>query len=65
MDVENGDIVYLPAITIANVSRYFSHISEILSPFINLESGMVLWPQVKKVMQGKEIGEVPLSIPTR
>lgn len=63
--LKNGDIVYLPAITIANVSRYFSHISEILSPFINLESGMVLWPQVKKVLQGKEIGDVPLSIPTR
>lgn len=61
----NGDIIYLPAVTIANVSRYFSHISQIVSPFVNLESGIVLWPQVKKVLQGKETGEVPLSIPTR
>ncbi len=63
--LKNGDIVYLPAITIANVSRYFSHISQIISPFVNLESGVVLWPQVKKVLQGKETGDVPLSIPTR
>ncbi len=61
----NGDIIYLPAVTIANVSRYFSHISQIISPFVNLESGIVLWPQVRDVLQGKEIGNVPLSIPTR
>jgi len=63
--LKNGDIVYLPAITIANVSRYFSHISEIISPFVNLETGIFLWPQVKKVLQGKETENVPLSIPTR
>ncbi len=61
----NGDILYLPAVTIANVSRYFAHISQIISPFVNLESGIVLWPQVKKVLQGKETENVPLSIPTR
>ncbi|MBM2832950.1 MAG: hypothetical protein HW406_111 [Candidatus Brocadiaceae bacterium] len=63
--LQNADIIYVPAITIANVSRYFTHISQIISPFVNLESGVVLWPQVKKVLQGKETGEVPLSIPTR
>ena len=60
----NGDIIYLPAVTIANVSRYFSHISQIISPFVSLESGIVLWPQVKDVLQGKETRDVPLSIPT-
>lgn len=63
--LQNGDIIYLPPVTIANVSRYFSHISQILSPFVNLESGIVLWPQVKDVLQGKDIENVPLSIPTR
>ncbi len=62
--LQNGDILYLPAITIANVSRFFSHISQILSPFVNLESGVVLWPMVKDVLQGKDINQVPLSIPT-
>jgi polysaccharide export outer membrane protein len=63
--LQNGDIIYLPSVTIANVSRYFSHISQILSPFVSLESGIVLWPQVKDVLQGKEIENVPLSIPTQ
>jgi len=60
----NGDIIYLPAVTIANVSRFFTHISQIISPFVSLESGIVLWPQVKDVLQGKETRDVPLSIPT-
>lgn len=60
----NGDVIYLPAITIANISRYFSHIAQILGPIVNLETGMVLWPQVKKVLQGKDIDDVPLTIPT-
>ena len=62
--MQNGDIVYIPAVTIANISRYFSHISQILSPFIQLESGVVLWPMVKDVLQGKDTTNVPLSIPT-
>ena len=62
--LQNGDIIYLPAVTIANVSRYFSHISQILSPFVNLESGIVLWPSVKDVLQGKEV-TFPLAIQPR
>ena len=62
--LQNGDIAYLPAVTIANVSRYFSHISQILSPFVNLESGVVLWPMAKDVLQGKEV-TFPLTIQPR
>src|SRR3989337_4229325 len=51
--LQNGDIAYLPAVTIANISRYFSHISQILAPFVSFESGVVLWPMVKDVLQGK------------
>ena len=64
--LKNGDIVYLPATTIANVSRYFSHISQILSPFVNFESGVVLWPIAKDVLRGGEgIGGAPLTIPAK
>lgn len=64
--LKNGDIVYLPATTIANVSRYFSHISQILSPFVNFESGVVLWPIAKDVLQGGDgIGGAPLTIPAK
>jgi len=64
--LQNGDIAYLPAVTIANVSRYFSHISQILSPFVNFESGVVLWPIAKDVLQGGDgIGGAPLTIPAK
>lgn len=53
MVLRSGDIVYLPAVTIANVSWYFGHLSKILSPIVNLESGIVLWPQVESVLRGE------------
>lgn len=65
INLQNGDIVYLPRVTIASVSRFFSHLSEILSPFVMLETGMVLWPSVKDVLQGKDLETSPVSIPTR
>lgn len=61
--LQNGDIVYVPAVTIANVSWFMSHMGQILSPIVNLETGIVLWPQVKDVLSGGE-GTVNFSIPT-
>lgn len=52
--LQGGDIVYVPAMTIANVSRYFVHLTKILSPIVNLESGIVLWPQASGVLRGEE-----------
>ena len=64
-NLQNGDIVYVPRVAIANVSRFFSHLSEILSPFVMFETGVVLWPTVKDVLQGKDLTGSPVSIPTR
>lgn len=61
--LQNGDIVYVPAVAIANVSWFMSHMGQILSPIVNLETGIVLWPQVKDVLQGGE-GAINFSIPT-
>lgn len=63
--IHGGDIVYVPSVTIADVSWYFSHLGKILSPVVNLESGIVLWPQVKNVFTGKEGATTPLSIPAK
>lgn len=64
--LQNGDVVYLPATVIADVSRFFSYLSQILSPIVNLESGIVLWPQVKDVLKGKKSEQTtPLAIPTQ
>ncbi|MBZ0157689.1 MAG: polysaccharide export protein [Alphaproteobacteria bacterium] len=62
--LRNGDIVYVPKRTLANVSWLMSHISQILSPFISTETGIVLWPQVKDVLQGKSPTTV-FTVPTQ
>lgn len=51
--LKSGDIVYLPAVALADTSWFFSHLSKILSPIVSLESGIVLWPQVTDVLEGK------------
>ncbi len=58
-----GDIVYLPAVMIANVSWFFEHLSKILSSIVNLESEIVLWQQAIDVLKGKDGNRAPLSIP--
>ncbi len=64
--LQNGDIIYVPAVTIADVSRFFSRISQIIGPFVNLESGIVLWPSAKDVLTGKDTGgSAPLTIPAK
>ena len=49
-----GDIVYVSTKTIADVSRFMQYIGQIISPIVSLESGIVLWPQVMDVLQGKQ-----------
>jgi polysaccharide export outer membrane protein len=61
--LRSGDVIYVPARKIASVARYFGYLSQILSPIVSLESGIVLWPQVTGVMEGKS-SEVQISVPT-
>lgn len=64
--LQSGDIVYVPAVAIANVSWFFGHLSRILSPITSLESGIVLWPQVKDVLTGEDgTTTTPLAIPAQ
>ncbi|MBI5403779.1 MAG: polysaccharide biosynthesis/export family protein [Ignavibacteriae bacterium] len=61
--LRSGDIVYLPSVMIADVSWFMGHLGQILSPIVSLESGMVLWPQVKNVLRGKDGTTTTISIP--
>ena len=47
-----GDIIYVPAMYIADVGRYFRHLSNILSPIVLLEQGIILAPRVGDVLTG-------------
>lgn len=66
--LRNGDIVYVPAIAIADVSRIMSHVSKIISPVVLLESGIAIWPDVEEVVLGtssKSSSNIPIAIPTQ
>lgn len=64
VNLEDGDIVYLPAVTIADVSWYFEHLDRIISPIIRLQAGVVLWPQFIDVLLGTTKDSYTI-IPTR
>ncbi len=52
--LKSGDIVYVPKVLISNVSWFFQHLSKIVSPLVNTESGIILWPKVKDVFKGED-----------
>lgn len=45
--LQNGDIIYVPATFIANVSRFFEHLSRIISPIVQAEAGYWLGQQIE------------------
>ncbi len=45
--IQSGDIVYVPATTIANIGRFFDHLSKIISPIVSMESGYFIGQQIE------------------
>ncbi|MBI1812057.1 MAG: polysaccharide export protein [Nitrospirae bacterium] len=45
--LQNGDIIYVPATTIANVSRFFDYLSRIIAPITSMESGYFTGQQIE------------------
>jgi polysaccharide export outer membrane protein len=52
--LRNGDLVYVLPTFIANVERFMTRLYHMISPLINMESGIILYPQVRDVLRGKE-----------
>lgn len=52
--LRNGDIVYVLPTVIADVQRFMNRLYSIVAPIVNIESGIVLYPQVRDVLRGKE-----------
>ncbi|MBI5815474.1 MAG: polysaccharide export protein [Nitrospinae bacterium] len=60
----NGDIVYVPPTTISDISRSMAYITTILSPFTQVEGGIILAPQVEEVLRGSsKSSSTSISIP--
>jgi polysaccharide biosynthesis/export protein len=60
--LENGDVVYVLPTVIADVQRFMSRLTMILSPIIAIESGIVLYPQVRNVLEG-QTDTSPIIVP--
>lgn len=53
--LKNGDLLYIPPSTIANVERFMTRLNNILSPFLNIERGIIMSQDVRNVIKGKDI----------
>ena len=53
--LQRGDIIYVPRTTIANVNRFFSHLSTIISPLLQLESGYYIGQQIESSGGGASV----------
>jgi len=52
--LQRNDIVYVPTKKIADMARFMTYIASILSPIVMSEAGIVLFPQVVDVLNGKK-----------
>ncbi|MBI3009243.1 MAG: polysaccharide export protein [Candidatus Omnitrophica bacterium] len=46
--LQRGDIVYVPRTVIANVERFFGHISAVISPIVTMESGYFIGQRISE-----------------
>lgn len=48
-----GDVIYIPDSAIASVQRFANRMFDIIRPFVALESGIVLYDSVERVLTGR------------
>jgi polysaccharide export outer membrane protein len=59
--LQMDDIIYVPPSFIANVDRFFDHISKILYPIVEIERGIILGDVIWRIFTGKTGERVILS----
>lgn len=52
--LRNGDVIYVIPLVIADVERFMNRLYSIITPLVNIESGIVLYPQARDVLRGKD-----------
>ncbi len=50
--LKNEDIIYVPETLIENVTRFFDHLSRIISPIVSMESGYYIGQQIMRRAPG-------------
>ena len=53
--LRNGDVVYVIPLVIVDVQRFMDRLYSVIRPLVDIESGIILYPQARDVLQGKDI----------
>jgi len=51
--LRGGDIIYVPASPVADVSRFFERVRQLVLPIVTLETGIILAPLVEDALRGE------------
>ncbi len=62
MYVKKGDIIYVQPNTVANVQAYLDRFKNLLSPFVSLESAIIMAPQMIDALKGESSSDTGLSV---
>jgi len=52
--LKTNDVIYVFPTFIADVQKFMLRLGNIVNPLLNIESGIVLWPDMVDALQGKE-----------
>ncbi len=52
--LKDGDILFVPPLKIASFERFMVRLNNILNPFISVEQGIALWPDVSDALKGED-----------
>lgn len=65
MGVQSGDVVYVPRSFIADLNRYMQTVSNVITPLVFAEFGIVLGPQMLDALRGTTVGGATAAIAPR
>jgi polysaccharide biosynthesis/export protein len=57
-----GDVLYVPDSVIASVERFFKRLGSIIGPIVDLERGLVLWPEVEAFLNNSSTSQQPIVV---
>lgn len=61
--LQNSDVVYVLPTAIVDVQRFMTRLYNILSPLIAIESAIVLFPEARDILLGKENSQTGVIVP--
>jgi polysaccharide biosynthesis/export protein len=59
--LRNGDIVYVPTLTIANVEKFMQRLQSIINPFVTAQRAVILAPDTVDALGGSKNGRVIIA----